>query len=389
MFKPRSRYSNAKTTKVTTIWQKTSTVILEIIRIVLGAVFLFSGFVKAIDPLGSTYKIQDYLTSFGESFVVFHPAALPAAVALSTLELLVGFCFLFKIKLKTTSIVALIFMSVMLPLTLYIALNNPVTDCGCFGDALVLSNWNTFYKNVALFVMILLTLTYHKKMRNLFLPGVEWSLILVFVVAGVGLSGYSYRHLPMMDFRPYKIGVNIPEAMKTPQGMPADKYDTKLIYEREGVKKEFTIDNYPKDSTWTFVEQKTILVSKGYEPPIHNFEIIDEQGNNITDDVMHYQGNTYLVIMYDLTKSVSKGADKAELLFDKTNSNEDRFYALTSASDRDIEKFKRETGISFSFYKTDPITLKTIIRSNPGFVKIKDGVITGKWAWRDFDAGNE
>lgn len=384
MFENRRTYQDTRTTKVMTIWQKTFNILLSIFRIFLGVVFVFSGFVKAIDPLGSTYKIQDYLTAFGGNFIPLLSLAFPTAIALSTLEFLIGVCFLFKIKLKQTSIVSLSFILIMLPLTLYIALKNPVTDCGCFGDALVISNWATFYKNLLFLALIITLLLFHKKLRNLFLPGVEWALILVFILFSVGLSIYSYRHLPMIDFRPYKVGVNIPEAMKVPEGKPTDKYDTKLIYEKDGVQQEFTIDNYPKDSTWKFVDQKTTLISKGFEPPIHNFEIVDAQENDITEDVIHYEGIVNLVIMYDVSKTSKAGADKAELLYDKAKQNGERFYALTGSTDEDIAEFVQQTKVTFPFYKTDPITLKTIIRANPGFVKIENGIIKGKWNWRDY-----
>lgn len=358
---------------------------LEISRIIVGLVFVFSGFVKAIDPLGSTYKIEDYLTAFGSFFAQFSYIAFPSAIALSTLELLIGICFLFKIKLKGMSILALIFMAVMLPLTLFIALNNPVTDCGCFGDAIVLDNWTTFYKNIVLIAFILIVLIFNKRMRDMFLPKVEWFLMGLIMAASIGLSVFSYNHLPLLDFRPYKVSVNIPQKMQIPEGAAVDKFDTKLIYEKNGQQKEFTIDNYPKDdSTWVFVEQKTKLISKGYEPPIHNFHIVDQNQNDITDYVLNYRGTVNLLCMYDLNKSSQKGAKKAEILYQKIKAQGALFYALTASSDEEIEVFRKQTGVTFPFCKTDPITLKTIVRGNPGLMTIKNGTIIGKWNWRDF-----
>lgn len=384
MFEKRNRYNKKLSTKSLNILQKSSKVLLALARIILGLVFLFSGFVKAIDPLGNTYKIQDYLNSFGEQFSQFSSLSLLAAIALSTLELLIGLCFLFKIKLKATSIIALLFMLIMLPLTLYIAIYNPVTDCGCFGEALKITNWETFFKNVILLILIIIIIIFHKKIRNLFLPGVEWMIILIFILGGIGLSVYSYRHLPMIDFLPYKIGVNIPEAMKIPEGKPTDTYETKLIYEKNGVKQEFTLENYPKDSTWKFVDQKTTLIAKGYVPPIHNFTIEDTQGNNLVDEIINYQGVVYLVIMNDINKTSKAGIDKAEILYEQSKQRDERFYALVGSSKEDVERFVKQTKVTFPFYNTDAITLKTIIRANPGFVKIKNGIIIEKWNWRDF-----
>lgn len=385
MFKKRNDYTRQKSTKAITKFQTIYSILVEVFRIILGIVFVFSGFVKAIDPSGNAYKIQDYLTAFGGNFANITSLAYVAAIALSTLELLIGLCFLLKVKLKNTSIIALLFMLVMLPLTLYIAIKNPVTDCGCFGDALKISNWETFFKNVVLIILVIFLLTNLKKLHNLFLPKMEWFLILFFVSASVGISLYSNLHLPMIDFLPYKVGVNIPEAMKVPDGMPTDKFDTKLIYEKNGVQQEFTVQNYPKnDSTWKFVDQKTVLISKGFEPPIHNFIIEDAQANDVTYDVISFEGITNLVVMYDLGKVSDSGVDKAQALYDKTKSNGERFYALTGASDEEIMKFTQQTKVTFPLYKVDGTTLKTIIRANPGFVKIKNGTITGKWNWRDF-----
>lgn len=379
------QYRHVSSTKIESPLHKAGTALLEIMRFVLAVVFIFSGFVKAIDPLGSTYKFEDYLTAFGGFFSHLTFLALPAAIALSTFELVLGLCFLLKIKLKTTSVLALAFMGIMLPLTLYIALKNPVTDCGCFGDALIISNWETFYKNVFITLFIILLLIFHHKIRPVFLAKMEKLMIIIFVILGVGISIYSYRHLPLINFRPYKIGVNIPEAMKTPPGKPLDKYDTKLIYQKEGVNREFTLENYPKnDTTWVFVDQKTTLVQKGYEPPIHNFSILDSQNNDITDDLLHRPGKVNLLIMYDVNKASEKGTIHAEGVYQRAKANGEPFYALTASTDEDIAILREKTGITFPFGKTDPITLKTIIRANPGLMVIENGVIVGKWHWRNF-----
>jgi len=359
---------------------------LQIGRILFGAVFIFSGFVKAIDPLGSTYKIEDYLRSFGGFFDSMADYAFPLAIALSTIELLIGLSFIFKVHLKLTTLLALIFMSVMTPLTLYIAIKNPVTDCGCFGDALLISNWATFFKNIVLISIIILMQVYHTKFRPFLSPKVQHAGAIVFIVIGVMLSVYSYRHLPMIDFLPYKIGVNIPKGMVIPENAPSDVYKTTFIYEKDGLQKEFTLENYPKgDSSWVFVDQKTEIISKGYKAPIHDFSIMNAQFDDITQLVLNSPGNTYLFIMYDLSDTSIKGAQKAELIYQKLLKSGAKIYALTGSSDADIQKFKDKTDVTFPFWKTDPTTLKTIIRANPGLVKLNKGTITGKWNWRDFE----
>ncbi|MDX9918496.1 MAG: DoxX family protein [Paludibacter sp.] len=357
----------------------------QISRYLLAIVFVFSGFVKAVDPLGTTYKIEDYLAAFGEPWSQFSFIALWLSIALSAFELVIGLNLLFKIKIRTSAVLAMIFMLVMTPLTLYIALNNPVTDCGCFGDALIISNWETFWKNVVLLVLVVILLFSSAKSRPVFLSGIEWLIITVFVGISAAISLYSYNFLPMIDFRPYKIGSNIPEKMKIPEGAPTDKYETTFIYEKNGEQKEFTLENYPKDdSTWVFVDQKTTLISKGYEAPIHNFSIIDQHFDDITEDVLQYKGGTYLVVVYDIQKASPEGLLRAEDIYKKHKDTGTRFYALTGSSDDAIASVRAETGITFPFCKTDPITLKTIIRANPGLVYLENGTVKGKWNWRDF-----
>lgn len=360
--------------------------VLTVCRLLFGAVFIFSGFVKAIDPLGSTYKIQDYLTAFGGFFEHFLPLAMPAAVALSTIELLIGLSLFFNIRARLGAWGGLLFMLVMTPLTLYIAIANPVSDCGCFGDAVKLSNTATFLKNIVLLAVVLVLFFNRKRMYPVFAPGMEWGVLLAFAVAGVGLSVHCYRHLPFIDFRPYKVGANIPEGMTVPEGAPQDEYAITFIYEKDGVQQEFTLDNYPKsDTTWTFVDQRSTLIKKGYEPPIHDFVIEDEEWNDITDDVLAYEGQTYLVVAYDLKLADEGAMAQVQRLYNRcVLSRDTRCYVLTASTDEDIEQLRQRTGVTYPFCKMDPITLKTIIRSNPGIVLIQGGTVQAKWAWRDF-----
>ena len=366
--------------------EKTRSILLDISRIFLGSVFVFSGFVKAIDPLGSTYKFEDYFYAFGGIFESFAAISFPLAILLSTLEMVIGFNLILKVHMRLTSIIALLFMAVMTPLTLYIAIKkNLVTDCGCFGDALVISNWATFYKNLVLVALVAMLFTFHNHARSYFTKKVQHNLFALFALVAISLSVYCYLHLPLLDFRPYKVGVHIPTAIAIPVDAPSNEYQTTFIYEKDGLQKEFTLENYPKgDSTWKFVDQKSILVTEGYKAPIHDFSIVDAQYNDITERVIYDLGSTYLLIMYDVAKTSEKGALKAEKIYQESLLNGTKFYALTGSSDEDIQRFKENTGVTYPFCKTDPITLKTIIRANPGLVLIKNGTITGKWNWRDF-----
>ena len=377
--------SREKNKRIVSIYQKFFKIGLPIARVLLGSVFIFSGFVKSIDPLGSTYKIQDYLRAFGSPFDSLVGLAFAAAVLLSTLELVIGLSLLFNTHTKKASFLALGFMLVMTPLTLYIALTNPVSDCGCFGDALVISNWATFYKNIAFSALAITLLVFRKRLKPIISIYRQSLAVAIFFGMGIVISIYSYRHLPFIDFLPYKIGVNIPASMVIPENAISNEYTTTFIYAKNGVQKEFTLDNYPKgDPSWVFVDQKSILVKKGYEPPIHDFSILNSQMEDITEDVLYNNKNAYLLTIYDINKSSIEGAKQAEKMYQQALKSGDAFYALTASIDTDVQAFVKKTGVTFPFYKTDPTALKTIIRANPGLVLLKKGTIIGKWNWRDF-----
>lgn len=365
------------------IIQKTLKVFLQLLPLLAGAVFVFSGFVKAIDPIGFSYKISDYLNAFGGVFRLLPDFALPFAILLSVCEMLIGLGLFFRIFIKPSVVAALLLMLVMTPLTLYIALTNPVSDCGCFGDALIISNWETFYKNLvisALLVMIFFNLHQIKPLVALKTQKVIFG---GFILISFGLSQYCLTHLPLIDFLPYKINVNIPEAMVIPEDAPSDEYLTTFIYEKNGVQKEFTLENYPQDTTWKFIDQKSVLIKQGYKPPIHDFNIMNSQLEDITESVLYADGYCYLLVMYDINKSSIEGLQNAERLYQIAKSKNVPFYALTGSSDDDVARISAQTKVTFPFFKTDPTALKTIIRANPGLVLLNKGTVVGKWNWRD------
>lgn len=354
-------------------------VLLIVARLLLGSVFVFSGFVKAIDPLGFTYKIQDYLTAMGPFMTNFSSVAFITAVVLSAIELLVGINLVLGIRLKETTWVAALFMVFMTPLTLWIAVKNPVHDCGCFGDALVISNWATFWKNIVLSALVVTVFLLRKHHKPFVGHQIQWALTLYSFLFSIGLSTYCYYHLPLVDFRPYKIGANILKGMEIPPNAAPDSFDIKLIYAKNGVQKEFTLQNYPKDSTWTFVDQKSVLVKKGYEPPIHDFTM-DTNGGDITDDVLNNPGYTFLLISYDFKKADISKSDKINEIYRYAKRHGYGFYAMTASVDDDIAAYKQQTKAEYPIALTDKITLKTIVRSNPGLVLIKGATVYNKWS---------
>ena len=354
-------------------------IIVEISRIILGAVFVFSGFVKAVDPWGSIYKIKDYLTAFNLSFFDFTTP--PFAFFLFAVEFSIGICLLLGVYRRANTIFALIFMIVMTPLTLYLAIKNPVTDCGCFGDALILTNWHTFFKNLPLLLMAICLFLWYKSITPIFTKKCD-SLITFWVylfIIGFGL--YCFFFLPVLDFRPYKVGTHIPALMEIPEGAEQPVFDTKLIYSKDGIQREFTIKNYPKDdTTWTFVNSRTITVKKGYEPPIHDFSITTEEGNDITDHVLADSNYTFLLIVHKLEEASDDNVDKINNIYDYSKKFGYNFFALTSSLPVEIQDWIKNTGAEYPFSTMDDIALKTIIRSNPGLLLLKNGTIINKWS---------
>ncbi len=353
----------------------------QISRIILGLVFIFSGFVKAVDPLGSMYKFNDYFDAFGLEFLSV--TALPLAILLSTFEFVIGFSLIFSTKRKLTAWATLIFMSFFTVLTFFLALFNPVSDCGCFGDAIIMTNWETFWKNVVLMIFTVIVFIYRDKYEANWKSANQWLIILIPFIFIVSLSVYCIQNLPIIDFRPYSVGTHIPEKMEIPEDAPRTEYETILLYEKGGKVVEFTLDNLP-DSTWEWVETKNILINEGYVPPIHDFTIQTSSGNDITDIVLSDSKFTFLMIAHDLNKTSNKNIDHINNLAQYCQkSGKCNFICLTASVESDIKKFKEETGAPYMFYTTDEITLKTIVRANPGIILLKKGNILGKWHHRN------
>lgn len=353
---------------------------VNICRFVLAVVFIFSGFVKAIDPFGSFYKIQDYLTAF--NLISWFPGYWPLlfAVLLAAIEFCAGIYLFLGIRRKISSTLAFLLMLVMTPLTLYLALADPVSDCGCFGDALVLTNWQTLGKNVVLLVAAVTVFRQWREITRFITLKMEWIFSMYTILFVFALSAYCLRNLPLLDFRPYKIGTNIKAGMEIPEGAKLSVLETTFVMEKDGKRKEFTLDNYP-DSTWTFVETRTIVKEKGYEPPIHDFAMQSlTSGTDITDSVLTSRGYTFLLVAHRIEEADDSNIDLINEIYDYSVEHGYGFYALTSSPEDAIALWCDRTGAEYPFCQMDDITLKTIIRSNPGLLLIKDGTILNKWS---------
>lgn len=352
---------------------------VNLCRFILSIVLVFSGFVKAVDPLGSTYKIQDYVEAFGLGS--FCPDFLPLflAVFLAVFEFSIGVCLFFGIRKKSTTALTFLMLLFLTPLTLYLAIDDPVSDCGCFGDALVLTNWQTFGKNVVLLIAATSCLAWKERILRFVSEKTQWLIALYAVAFGLSLSIYCYRNLPILDFRPYRIGTSIPKGMEIPVGAKKSVYENFFILEKNGVKNEFTLENYP-DSTWKFIDSRSVLKEKGYEPPIHDFSITEmKTGEDITEKILHDKGYTFLLIANRIEEADDNDIDLINEIYDYSVENGYAFYCLTSSLDKQVEQWRGKTGAEYPFCFSDNITLKTIIRSNPGLVLLKNGVVLNKW----------
>jgi hypothetical protein len=344
-------------------------------RIIVGTTFVFSGVVKAIDPLGYAYKIHDYFLAFHLSFLTF--LSLILAIAFCIVEFVAGFSILTGLRQKTGIWIALILMLFFTPLTFILALTNPVSDCGCFGDAIHLTNWQTFGKNIILLVPVIFLFIYRRSSKQIFGTFIEWLMVFAAIALFILFSLYNLRYLPVIDFLPYKTGIKIVDGMVLPEGAAVDKYNTTFIYEKDGAKKEFTLNDYPaNDTSWKFVEQRSVLVKKGTKPPIHDFSITSLVGENVTEKVLSKSGYSVLMISKKLSEAQRKPMEKGFEFGRYCTEKGIGFYVLTSSGLGEIKGFSNGLG----FYFTDETTLKTMVRANPGYILLKDGTIVGKWS---------
>ena len=371
--------------------KKILNIIVIISRILVGLVFIFSGFVKAVDPLGSTYKFIDYFNAFNMPWL--EPAAFPLSIALSSSEFLLGVCLLLFIQNKLATWGALLFMAFFTPLTLWLALTNPVHDCGCFGDAIILTNWQTFYKNIFISAFVIISFIYRNSLTGWLKLKTEWLITAIIAILITGFSWYNYRHLPVLDFRPYKIGTHIPDKMKIPEGAPSNVYKQYFTLIDTISGKQISIESklylsdsiyWGKSTTWKFISTtEPKLVKAGYKPPIRDFSIVSLSGVDITQLVLSDTGYYFVLVAYDLKKSETKNQPKINMLYNQVVADNHKFICLTSVSANEIDQFKTTNNATYDFYLSDPITLKTIVRANPGLIILHEGTILAKWNSND------
>lgn len=351
-------------------------VLTQISRILTGLLFIFSGFVKGIDPMGTAFKLEDYFTAFGAGFL--DDLALPLAIILCLIEFVTGMMLLTGSFVRLASWMAALFMALFTPLTLVLAIFNPVSDCGCFGDAILLTNWQTFFKNIGITLLVVFVFIMRNDRTGTLSVRAALNATLAFSFLFLLFMRYNLAYLPVIDFRPYKVGTNLPEAMSVPPDAEADKYDIRFIYEKGGLKKEFTLNDYPADdTTWKFIDQKSVLISRGYVPPIHDFTLVDGQGADMTEQVIRSEGDVMLMIARKLDKSDRDGLMKGYDLGIELQREGRKFYIVTATPSEEARSLT--TGFNTLF--ADEVTLKTVIRSDPGFVLLHNGTIIAEWSY--------
>ena len=359
--------------------KRAKAVALYVATTVVGLTFILSGFVKAIDPLGTQYKIQDYLAAIPPSLSLPDMLTLLMSVSLSMVEFTLGAFMLTAISRRVTARLTLLFMVVMTAVTVWIYIADPVKDCGCFGDALTLTNLETLLKNIVLLALAALVAWRPTHIGRLMSRSNQMLLGQMLMVTPVALSFWCLYDLPLIDFRPYHIGADIKAGMEIPEGAEQPVFDTTFIMEKDGERREFTLDNYP-DSTWTFVDSKTVTVKEGYVPPIHDFSITAADGEDITDMVLGREGYTFLLISPDLDKADDQNFGDIDQIYEFCQDNSIPFYCLTASTEKSQQHWQNITGAEYPFCMTDATTLKTMIRSNPGLMLLEKGVVRGKWS---------
>lgn len=347
-------------------------------RIILGLLFMMSGFVKGVDPLGTAYRIEDYFIAYGMGWA--EQASLVLSVILNGFEFFLGFLLLFNIKPKITSVLLVLTMILFTATTLNDALNNPVPDCGCFGDAIKLSNWQTLYKNLSIDVFVIIIAFYARKKKYRIASVFEWISVPIVLGGFICFEVYCLNNLPVIDFSNWKEG----KILKVAKRMPVKSYVT---YENiaSGEKKEYLSSEIPwNDSVWMSEWKFVITHNVDPNPPMHDLTIEDESGTTVTDLVIENPDYQLLLVSYDINLIKPGKTDLFRNTIDEALKENISFILLTSSLEADVDKFRKNNKLEdWSVGYSDDTVLKAMIRSNPGLILLKNGKILKKWHYRN------
>ncbi|MGB4654094.1 MAG: BT_3928 family protein [Bacteroidales bacterium] len=354
-------------------------IIAHVSRIITGAVFMFSGFVKGVDPMGTAYKIQDYLVAYNFDFLV--PLALSLAILLCAVEFTVGFMLFFNLQTRISAWILFLMMIFFTGLTLYDAIYEPVPDCGCFGDAIKLTNWETFYKNVVLIILAVFVFIHRKKFVGVPHKFVQSLISILVFILFIGFSTYSYKHLPVVDFLEWRVGNKLYNENPKPIEYYVTYQNKETLETKEYLLPDFPYNDSVWVSQWEFVSQRT------YDPndyPGKSLIIQDTLGNIVTNDIIQNPDYQLVITSYNLSDISPKAIQKIQKLEKSHDCDILSIAFLTSQEPDNINEFANENDIFLDYYMSDDIILKTMVRSNPGFMLLKEGVVIKKWSYRDF-----
>ncbi|WP_438711410.1 BT_3928 family protein [Aquimarina muelleri] len=358
-------------------------ILVTFCRIFVAALFLFSGFIKLNDPLGFSYKLQEY---FGEGVLNLEfliPYALLIAVFLVIFEIILGITLILGYLPKFTVWSLLLMIVFFTFLTFYSAYFNKVTDCGCFGDALPLTPWESFTKDLILLALILVLFFGRKFITPVHPIAVHKWVVFVSFTLCLGFAYYVLMYLPVFDFRAYKEGIDMLKGMEVPEGAPKAEFAYHWKFDINGEEKIITTSgDYPKVEG-EFINVETEELKEGYEPAIHDFAI-EKDGNDYTVELLKKE-KLLMIVAYNLSKSEDEGFTAIKEVTDKAKSQGFTVIGLTASGSKDISDVRAKYDLDFYFFSTDETALKTVIRSNPGILKLKYGVIQQKLHWNDAD----
>jgi uncharacterized membrane protein YphA (DoxX/SURF4 family) len=352
-------------------------IVRTVFRILVGIVFVFSGFVKGVDPMGTIFRMQDYFAAFGTTWA--NPLAPSLTIFLCTLEFMIGVSLLFNLRIKWTAWALLPVMTYFTVLTLFDALFNLVPDCGCFGDAVKLTNLQTFLKNLVLMAFVIPIFMWRKKYRLPVPPALQWLLLLVVAAGFSWMNVYAYRHLPIIDFMEWKVGNTINRTSDKPA-----QFFVTYKNRKTGEAKEYLAPNYPWNdsvwmSEWVFVSQRAAdETGSGL-----SLRIEDPSGNDVTREVLNIPDYQFILVSWDIEKANPRAIVKLYNIYLYASEDGYSFTALTSSLREEVDKVENRLRTPIPFFTADDVVLKTMVRSNPGLILLNRGVVVAKWAYRD------
>jgi uncharacterized membrane protein YphA (DoxX/SURF4 family) len=352
-------------------------------RVLMAAVFLYSGFVKGVDPLGTQYRIEDYFTAFGTDWA--KPFALGLSVFLNAFEFILGAFLLFNINIRLTIWVVGLVMANFTIITLNDALYEPVPDCGCFGDALIISNWQTLYKNLVINALFFVVFFSRKQIKPWFSSKVEWGIGLLIGLGFIWFEIYNIRHLPMIDFSDWKKGSRLAHEKPEPKQFYLTYKNIHTGEENEYLSPDYPFDDPDWMAEWEFTSQRVVDPN----PPLHEVSLDDEYGGNHNASVIENPDYQFILVTHDIEKANWKKIAEIRDFINACIENDISIVLATASLPEQVDTFRMKHELDAEFYFADDVTLKAIIRSNPGLILLKDATVLDKWHHNDFPAFND